>query len=401
MILTILVFLIILSVLVLVHEFGHFIIGKINGIKIEEFALGLPFTKPLFSKKLKDGMKISLYPLLFGGFVKLLGEDADEKSKNSFSRKTVWQRIAVVIAGVVMNLFLAVFAFYIFLTLSGFKVLIPKLADYKFISPNYNLYHHGQVSECGVDGKYYQCLLNNCLENFSDSLLATLEAYFVAGKGYKNMINKYLSPSNFLRAKFVKAGFDEKNILYLPNAITDNNFKMSSGDLDYVAFVGRLSDEKGLKYLLGAAGKLSNIRFVIVGDGPQRVELEKIKNDNQLNNVEFVGQKNGVELDSLIAGARLLVLPAVWYENAPLSILEAKAHGKIIVASDIGGISEMLPKELLVKPADEVALSQKIDEWFNKNETDRQAMSERLFGQASAENRPEIYLQRLLKVYSE
>ncbi len=278
---------------------------------------------------------------------------------------------------------------------------VMTLHDYKFISPNYNLYHHGQVSECGVDGKYYQCLLNNCLENFSDSLLATLEAYFVAGKGYKNMINKYLSPSNFLRAKFVKAGFDEKNILYLPNAITDNNFKMSSGDLDYVAFVGRLSDEKGLKYLLGAAGKLSNIRFVIVGDGPQRVELEKIKNDNQLNNVEFVGQKNGVELDSLIAGARLLVLPAVWYENAPLSILEAKAHGKIIVASDIGGISEMLPKELLVKPADEVALSQKIDEWFNKNETDRQAMSERLFGQASAENRPEIYLQRLLKVYSE
>jgi len=243
--------------------------------------------------------------------------------------------------------------------------------------------------------------LNNCMENFSDSLLATLEAYFEAGKGYKNMINKYLSPSNFLRDKFIKAGFDAKNILYLPNAIVDNNFKMSLGDLDYVAYVGRLSDEKGLKYLLGAAGKLSNIRFVIVGDGPQCAELENIKEKNQLNNVEFVGQKNGTELDSLIAGARLLVLPSVWYENAPLSILEAKAHGKIVVASDIGGMSEMLPKELLVKPADEVALSQKIDEWFNKNEAEHQSMSERLFGQASAENRPEIYLQRLLKVYSD
>lgn len=136
MILTVIVFLIILSILVLVHEFGHFIVGKINGIKIEEFALGLPFTKPLFSKKLKDGMKISLYPLLFGGFVKLLGEDTEEKSKNSFSKKTVWQRIAVVVAGVTMNLFLAVFAFYIFLTFSGFQVLIPKLAQYNFISPH-------------------------------------------------------------------------------------------------------------------------------------------------------------------------------------------------------------------------------------------------------------------------
>lgn len=278
---------------------------------------------------------------------------------------------------------------------------VMTLHDYKFISPNYNLFHHGRICECGVNGKYYQCLLSNCMENFWDSLLATLEAYFVTVRGYKNMINKYLSPSNFLRDKFIKAGFVEKNILYLPNAIVENNFKMSSGDLDYVAYVGRLSDEKGLKYLLGAAKKLSNIRFLIVGDGSQRTELEKIKNTNRLNNVEFVGQKGGAELESLMAGARLLVLPSVWYENAPLSILEAKAHGKIVIASDIGGISEILPKELLVKPADAIVLAQKIEEWFGKNETERQAMSERLFGQASAQNRPEIYLQRLLKVYSD
>jgi regulator of sigma E protease len=135
MFLTIIVFLIILSVLVIVHEFGHFIVGKLNGIKIEEFALGLPFTKPLFSKKLKDGMKISLYPLLFGGFVKLLGEESDEKSKNAFGQKNVWQRISVVVAGVTMNLVLAIAVFHLFLALSGFRVLLPKLADYHFRSP--------------------------------------------------------------------------------------------------------------------------------------------------------------------------------------------------------------------------------------------------------------------------
>lgn len=136
MILTAPVFLIILSILVIVHEFGHFIVGKINGIKIEEFALGLPFTKPLISKKLKGGMKVSLYPLLFGGFVKLLGEEKEEKSKRAFGNKNVWQRISVVVAGVTMNLVLAILAFYIFLYLSGFKVLIPKLAEYNFVSPN-------------------------------------------------------------------------------------------------------------------------------------------------------------------------------------------------------------------------------------------------------------------------
>ena len=110
-------------------------VGRINGIKIEEFALGLPFTRPIFSKKLKDGMKISLYPILFGGFVKLLGEETSEKSKNAFNRKNVWQRISVVVAGVTMNLLLAIFCFYLFLGFSGFKVVIPKFSDFKFTSP--------------------------------------------------------------------------------------------------------------------------------------------------------------------------------------------------------------------------------------------------------------------------
>ena len=80
-IITLIVFLVVLSVLVLVHEFGHFITARWAGVGVEEFALGLPFTKPIWQKKLKDGLVISLYPVLFGGFVKLLGEDAQDKEK--------------------------------------------------------------------------------------------------------------------------------------------------------------------------------------------------------------------------------------------------------------------------------------------------------------------------------
>jgi glycosyltransferase involved in cell wall biosynthesis len=277
---------------------------------------------------------------------------------------------------------------------------VMTLHDYKFISPNYSLYHHGKIFQEGVGGKYYRCLLNNCMENISDSLLATLEAYFVDGKGYKEMIGKYLSPSNFLRDKFIKAGFKAESILHLPNALADSEFNFSKGDNGYVAYVGRLSSEKGARFLLSAAQQLPKINFKIVGDGPERKELEKIKTDKKLTNVEFVGQKNGIEFEKLIAGARLLVAPSVWYENAPLSILEAKAHGKIVIASDIGGIAEMLPKELLVNPADENALAKKIKEWFDKNEDERQAMGDKLFAQAQSENSSEVYLKNLLKVYS-
>ncbi len=277
---------------------------------------------------------------------------------------------------------------------------VMTLHDYKFICPNYNLYHHGKIAQDGMGGKYYQCLLKNCMGNFADSLLATLEAYFVDGKGYKTMIDKYLSPSKFLRDKFIKVGFNPDNILHLSNAIADSEFKIIENDQNYVACVGRLSSEKGVRYLLKAAETLPDINFKIVGDGPEKIQLEKMKAEKKLINVEFVGYKNGVELEKYISSARLLVVPSVWYENAPLSILEAKAHGRIVIASDIGGISEMLPKELLVAPANVVMLAQKIREWFDKDTDERKAMGKKLFEQVQKENSPEIYLQRLLKIYS-
>ena len=144
MIWTVVVFLIVLSVLVIVHEFGHFFVGRMAGIGVLEFALGLPFTRAIWSRKLSSGMKISLYPLLFGGFVRLLGEDGEGNRQQAtggirgrhFYNVNVWARIAVVLAGVVMNFLLAVALFYLFLALSGFGVLVPRLADYHFLSPS-------------------------------------------------------------------------------------------------------------------------------------------------------------------------------------------------------------------------------------------------------------------------
>lgn len=142
MILQILVFLVVLSILVLVHEFGHFIVGRWAKIGIVEFALGLPFTRSLISKKLKSGLTLSFYPVLFGGFVSLLGEDATAAQTEShtpgmqFWKATPLKRFLVVIAGVTMNAILAVVVFYLFLIASGFQVAIPQITDYQFHSPH-------------------------------------------------------------------------------------------------------------------------------------------------------------------------------------------------------------------------------------------------------------------------
>lgn len=108
MILTIIVFILVLSILVLVHEFGHFIVAKKFGIKVEEFGFGLP--PRIFGRKYGETL-YSLNLLPIGGFVKLYGEEGEVKGQDkdrSFAEKPKFVRALVVVAGVVMNFILAI-----------------------------------------------------------------------------------------------------------------------------------------------------------------------------------------------------------------------------------------------------------------------------------------------------
>lgn len=128
----ILIFILIISILVLLHEFGHFIMAKRAGIEVEEFGLGLP--PRAWGKKIGETI-YSINWLPFGGFVKLMGEDpldARRDDARSYYIKTLGQRMQVVVAGVVVNFLLAVVIFYVVLASVGFKVSLLKLSDHQF-----------------------------------------------------------------------------------------------------------------------------------------------------------------------------------------------------------------------------------------------------------------------------
>lgn len=276
---------------------------------------------------------------------------------------------------------------------------VMTLHDYKLISPNYNLYHHGDVAQECMGGKYYRCLVHNCMENKSESVLATIEAYFVDLMGYKKMISEYLSPSEFLRAKFLEAGFGVSQIEVLPNPLRATEFVSLVSQGEYVGYIGRLAQEKGLEYLLAVAELLPEINFKIAGSGPNQKELEHLIEKNKISNVELVGQKHGADLQDFITRSRIMVVPSVWHENAPMSVAEAKAHGKVVIAFAMGGISEILPAELLVKPKNVSELAQKIKTWYEAGQERLLDMGKKLQIQAKQSNSPEVYLDRLLKVY--
>lgn len=102
-----LIFIAVIGVLVIVHEFGHFIVAKRAGMKVEEFGFGFP--PRLFGIK-KGETVYSLNLIPFGGFVKIYGEDGEHRdAPRSFASKPIGTRLKVIVAGVVMNFLLAVF----------------------------------------------------------------------------------------------------------------------------------------------------------------------------------------------------------------------------------------------------------------------------------------------------
>ena len=128
---TILWFLIALGILVVAHEFGHYLAARLAGVKVLRFSVG--FGKPMLSRRVgRDQTEWSLAALPFGGYVKMLdereGEVAASEAHRSFNRATVWRRMAIVVAGPIANFLLAI-VFYWVLYLHGIPALRPMIGE--------------------------------------------------------------------------------------------------------------------------------------------------------------------------------------------------------------------------------------------------------------------------------
>jgi glycosyltransferase involved in cell wall biosynthesis len=134
---------------------------------------------------------------------------------------------------------------------------------------------------------------------------------------------------------------------------------VSEHDEGYVLYLGRLSPEKGVETLLRAhAADNAAWRLVVAGSGPLLQDLQ-----SRFPLAEFTGHLTGKALETNLREASVVVVPSEWHENSPLSILEAMAHAKPIVASRIGGIPELVrdgETGLLFEPKDTQQLSNRI-----------------------------------------
>jgi len=217
------------------------------------------------------------------------------------------------------------------------------LHDYKLMCPNshFRLDESGELCEACRPGRYHWAVVNRCKK---DSLLASgmaaIEAYAHWARGLRDRVRCFLSPSQFLASKLLEHGWPGDRVRHVPNFIDAGPALAPRGAGSHFLFVGKLEELKGIDTLLDAAERAKNAPILLVGpcdDPGVRDRLGRLP-----SNVRYLGTKTREQIAELLADARALVAPSIWYENQPMVILEAFAAGVPVIGSRLGGIPELV-----------------------------------------------------------
>lgn len=219
--------------------------------------------------------------------------------------------------------------------------VVMSVHDYKLINPNYVLYDHGEICERDNLG----AILHRCIKNsYAATIADVLEMTVHRMLGVYESVAKFIVPTTFVKRKLVERGVDVWKIETVPLMVEQKNIKTKEHkNMDsYILYAGRLMEEKGIYLLLEVAKKLPEINFKIAGTGPELRNVELRIKDEELSNIELLGFVEKDKLEQIIAQARLVVVPSLWYEPSPLAVLEAMSAGKVVVATQIGGIANLI-----------------------------------------------------------
>lgn len=220
--------------------------------------------------------------------------------------------------------------------------VVQTLHNFRFICSSALFMRNGKVCETCVTGTPYQALVYRCYRNsYLGSLAVARMINFHRKKGtWKNKVECFIALTEFAKNKFIQAGFPADKIVTKPN-FTSFKPVTSDGSSGYALFVGRISQEKGIKVLLDA-WKLfaSGVPLKIVGDGPlASLVAEEV---DKLPAVEWLGLKSISDVRALMEKAFVLVLPSICYEGFPMTIVEAYSAGLPVIASDLGSMASIV-----------------------------------------------------------
>ncbi len=209
---------------------------------------------------------------------------------------------------------------------------------------------------------------------------------------WQHKVTRYIALNEFCRQKFINGGLPAARVVIKANFV-DFPRPAVTQRADFL-FVGRLSAEKGVDVLAQAA-RQTQVQIYVAGTGPEQRQLE------QISNVQLLGALSTDDVRRKMSDSLALVLPSVWYENFPRTLVEAFGCGLPVIASRLGALAELVEDGvtgLLFNPGDAEDLADKL-QWAHAHPEQMRAMGEAARAKYEAFYTDEKNYQQLVAIY--
>ncbi|QNE32441.1 glycosyltransferase family 4 protein [Sphingomonas sp. NBWT7] len=217
------------------------------------------------------------------------------------------------------------------------------LHNYRITCANGLLFRDGRPCEDCVGRSPLPAVLHRCYRGSAagSAAVAAMIGYHRARGTWHHKVARFIALSGFARDLFARAGIPAERLAVKPNFVTDPRLELPLGvgvDRAGAVFVGRLSSEKGVATMIDAWCDLPHVPLTIVGDGPERASLQA----SAPGHVRFVGFQDRSSVMRIVAAARALIVPSIWYEPFGLVTAEAMALGTPVIAARIGALATIV-----------------------------------------------------------
>lgn len=222
--------------------------------------------------------------------------------------------------------------------------IVATINNYRLICANALLFRENQICERCINswfplsGIRYRCYHNSAIQSLAVTLMATVHKSLGT---WQRKVDKFIiAMTDYGRVKFLNSSLHlppEKSVLK-PNFVADPGEGIQPRE-DYYVFFARLSPEKGVETLLQSLDHYP-YRLKIIGDGPLRSQVEQCVQKNP--NVEYLGLRKLDEVMEIVKKCRAVIMPSIWYEALPLSVIGTLATGTPSIISDVPSFLELI-----------------------------------------------------------
>lgn len=280
--------------------------------------------------------------------------------------------------------------------------ILQTLHEFKTVCPTYGLFAHGRLCESCQGRQFWRAMTHRCNRgSLVRSALSSAEAYVSRWLGAVDGVDHFIAVSDFLRDKVIELGLPAHKVTTVHNFVDCSGIDPVASPGRYLLFFGRLERIKGVHTLLDAVAPLSGIEVLLAGEGGERQALQAQIHRRGLAHVKLLGFKTGTELQELIRGSICTVAPSECYETFGLTLVESFAHGRPVVASRIGGMTEVVDDGetgFTVPPGDAEALRERLL-WMVNNRDSALEMGRAARRAVERRFSPESHYEKIMAIY--